>query len=462
MTFRRALTLFDVTNITVGAIVGADIYIASAITAGMLGPASLLAWLGAGVLASVLALTLAECAALVPAVGGPFAYCTRAFGKLTGFMAGWSMWIAELTALPVFAIAFTNYLAYFVQLGAVATHSIRVLFLLLLTAVNVVSVRAAGRANDALTLLKLVPLLVLVVGGAGYVVLHWAEASERLTPFAPLGWRSFPTALVLIFWAYVGFELSTVPSEEVENPRSTIPRAIMAGMAIVTAFYLTTNVVVYALVDHEELARSTVPLVTAATVVFGGAGAAVVAVGAMISVSGSDESDMLGSSRLGYAMAADGLLPHKLADLHGRFGTPYIALITQAAAAAALTFVDRIPNLISFAVVNLTFAFLLCALALMKLQSASDERVTTYRRAVPFAGTVIACGLLIATSAEAKLFGGLVLLIGLAVYGLGAPRSELPEAVGRLYERERMLRRLARRRMRFLGAMVAWLGGHRS
>src|SRR6266700_1252910 len=102
-TLDRALGFFDVTNVTVGAIVGADIYIAAAITAGLLGPASLLAWAVAGVLATVLALTLAECARLVPEVGGPFAYAERALGRLPGFLAGWSMWIAELVALPVFA-----------------------------------------------------------------------------------------------------------------------------------------------------------------------------------------------------------------------------------------------------------------------------------------------------------------------------------------------------------------------
>jgi amino acid transporter len=88
MSFRPALSFFDVTNITVGAIVGADIYIAAAITAGMVGPASLLAWALAGILATTLALTLAECARLVPEVGGPYAYVHRAFGPFAGFAAG--------------------------------------------------------------------------------------------------------------------------------------------------------------------------------------------------------------------------------------------------------------------------------------------------------------------------------------------------------------------------------------
>jgi APA family basic amino acid/polyamine antiporter len=462
MSFRRALTFYDVTNITVGAIVGADIYIAAAITAGLLGPASLLAWVVAGVLATLMALTLAECARLVPEVGGPFAYTSRAFGPLPGFMAGWSMWIAELTALPVFAIAFTNYLGYFVTINNVVTHTLRIAFLVTLTAVNIVSVRAAGRLNDALTGLKLLPLLLLVIAGFGYMAFHASQVADHLTPFAPFGFSRFPTALVLVFWAYVGFELSTVPSGEVEDPSRTIPRALAVGMLIVTAFYLSTNVVLYSLVGHDKLATSATPLALAGTVVFGAAGAAIISAGAMVSVSGSDESDMLGASRLGYAMAADGLLPHALASIHERFRTPHVALIAQMVVAVGLTFIDQISNLISFAVFNLAFSFLLCALALFRLHRTMGGPLSLWRRALPFCGAAIACGLLIATDTVDKLAGGLVLAAGLCVYFAAAPGKALPHALARVTETAHVLRQLERRRMRFLGGLVGWLGGRRT
>ena len=462
MAFRRDLTFFDVTNVTVGAIVGADIYVASAITAGLLGPASILAWAVAGVLATILALTLADCARLVPAVGGPYAYVSRAFGRFPGFLAGWSMWIAELTALPVFAIAFTNYLNAFVHLGDIEVHEVRVGFLALLTAINVRSVRAAGRVNDALTLLKLAPLLVMVVAGLAYAALHPAEVADRFTPFAPFGFARFTESLVLIVWAYAGFELSTVPAAEVTRADRTIPRALTAGMGIVTLFYLSTNLVVYALVPHEELARTAVPLAAAGTVLFGGLGAALMSAGAMISVSGSDESDMLGSSRLAYAMAADGLLPHPLATLHPRFGTPWVALVAQSVIAAALTFVDRIPALIGFAVVNLALSFLLCALALLVLRRRDRTTPALPRRVLPLLGVLVAGGLLLASSRAQQLTGLGVLAIGAAVYWLAAPRRPLPGAIEPMLDPERVLLRLARRRMRFLGGLVGWLGGRRT
>ncbi|HEX5141141.1 MAG TPA: APC family permease [Dehalococcoidia bacterium] len=457
-TFRRSLTFFDVTNITVGAIIGADIYIAAAITAGLLGPASLLAWASAGIIATVLALTLAECARLVPSVGGPYAYVSRAFGSFPGFLAGWSMWIAELTAMPVFAIAFTNYLGYFVDLSHVATHAIRIAFLVCLTLVNVVSVRAAGRLNDALTALKLAPLLLLILGGIVYLAFHTTEAADNLTPFAPMGFGNFSTALVLVVWAYMGFELSTVPAGEVENPGRTIPRALATGMLIVTAFYLSTNLVLYSLVSHEELAVTSIPLVAGATVVFGSAGAAMMAAGAMVSVSGSDESDMLGASRLSYAMAADGLLPHRLAAIHGRFRTPYIALLAQAGAAISLSFIDHLASLISFAVFNLAFSFLLSAFALMKIHTSS-EGIPWSRRLLPFVAVGITIGLLLVTSTDDRIEGCLVLALGVAVYVLLSPRRELADALTYLTNPEHVHAVLGRGRFRFLGGLVGWLGG---
>ncbi len=110
---KEELTSFDLTNIIVGSIVGADIYIASALTAGLIGPFSIIVWLAAGILATIIALVFAYCSYYVPRVGGPFSFVSYAFDDFYGFLTGWSMWIAEILALPVFAIAFVQYLQFF-------------------------------------------------------------------------------------------------------------------------------------------------------------------------------------------------------------------------------------------------------------------------------------------------------------------------------------------------------------
>jgi amino acid transporter len=107
---KSELSLFDVTNLVVGAIIGADVYVASAFGAKLLGPFSLVVWVVAGIIAIVIALCFAQCAALLPKVGGPYAYAHAAWGGFAGFVVGWSLWLAEWLSLAVFPVAFTNYL----------------------------------------------------------------------------------------------------------------------------------------------------------------------------------------------------------------------------------------------------------------------------------------------------------------------------------------------------------------
>src|SRR5512137_1927703 len=160
---QRKLSLFDVTNRVVGSIIGADIYVASALGAGLLGPFSLVVWVVAGVIAIVIALCFAQCAALLPKVGGPYAYAKEAWGPFAGFIVGWSLWLAEWMSLAVFPVAFTQYLMFFLPgLDWVFQVLVRTLFVAFLIVTNIVGVKAAGRTNDFLTIVKLVPLIFFV------------------------------------------------------------------------------------------------------------------------------------------------------------------------------------------------------------------------------------------------------------------------------------------------------------
>ncbi|MDD1711605.1 MAG: APC family permease, partial [Methanoregulaceae archaeon] len=309
MEFKRELTLFDVINIVIGSIVGADIYIASALTAGLVGPFAIMIWVIAAILASVIALVFAYCSYYVPMVGGPYAYVSAAFDDFYGFLTGWSMWIAEMISLPVFAIAFVRYLEYLKPLGYFQEIVIKALFIVVLTTVNILGVKAAGRVNDVLTIIKLLPLMMLIGVGTAFLITHPAVLAANYLPFVPLGFSGFGTSLVLVFWAYAGFELGTLPAAEMQNPRRTIPRAIAIGMAIVMILYLSTNFVVYGTVNWKVLATSSAPLILVGTILMGSAGALIMMVGALVSVSGSDESGTLGTARLGYAMSIDGLFP---------------------------------------------------------------------------------------------------------------------------------------------------------
>ncbi|PIW69934.1 MAG: amino acid transporter, partial [Ignavibacteriales bacterium CG12_big_fil_rev_8_21_14_0_65_30_8] len=92
---------------------------------------------------------------------------------------------------------------------------------------NVAGVKAAGRINDALTLVKLAPLIFFAVIGLLYMASNMTTAVMNFSPFLPYSFSNFGAALILIFWAYAGFEISTIPAEEIRDPSRTIPRAII-------------------------------------------------------------------------------------------------------------------------------------------------------------------------------------------------------------------------------------------
>jgi len=430
MPLKKDLTSFDLTSIVVGSIVGADIYIASALTAGLLGPAAILVWVVAGVCATIIALVFAYCSYYVPRVGGPFAFVSEAFDDFYGFLTGWSIWIAEVLSLPVFAIAFVQYLQYFVILGFYEQLLIKGVFLFTLTYINIRGVKAAGRVNDALTIIKLSPLLLLMIVGIGFFAFHPETLTSNYVPFAPLGFGNFGAALVLIFWAYVGFEMGTLPASEVKNPRTTIPKAIITGMAIVTTFYLLTNFVVYGRLNWTVLQTTKIPLVLVGIALLGTAGAIIMALGALVSVSGSDESGILGTARLSYAMSIDGLFPRLFSKEHPKYHTPYMALLLQGVIAFVLCIFSGLSDLISFSVFNLAFAFLLTCLALLVLGKRKHEKKLHGQRILPVAGIIICLYLITmfllgSTALFIKVIGIVIILCGVPLYVIFSPKTDI-------------------------------------
>jgi amino acid transporter len=453
------LTLFDVTNLVVGAIIGADIYVASSFGAGFLGPLSLVVWIAAGLISIVIALCFAQCASLLPEVGGPYAYAKEAWGQFAGFMVGWSLWLAEWIALAVFPMAFTRYLMFFLpDLGWSAQVVVKVLFVALLIVTNIIGVKAAGRTNDVLTLVKLAPLILFSVAGLGFIFYHPTIAASNYSPFSPFGFSNFGKALVLIFWAYAGFEISTIPADEIKNPGSTIPKAIVLGITIVIAFYLTTNIVLFGVRPWEMLANDVAPIASATTDMFAGnpllvsVCGFVVGVGALISVAGSDESGMIGTSRLAYALAVDGLFPHFMAKVHQRFKTPYLAIIIQAVTALFASIIGNLEMLISTSVFFMAVAYLSTGASVFWLKKISPKPrfVIKGGSIIAVLGVIFSLYLISQCTFDQITVGLVMLAIGVPIYVKFSPKKELGDLKKELLSKSFVLERTYRQEQRFL------------
>jgi APA family basic amino acid/polyamine antiporter len=451
---RSELTLFDVTNLVVGSIIGADIYVASTFGAGLLGPFSLVAWVAGGVIAIIIALCFAQCAALLPKVGGPYAYAHEAWGPFAGFVVGWSLWLAEWMSLTVFPVAFTQYLMFFLPgLILPLQAAVKVMFVLFLILTNIAGVKAAGRTNDVLTLVKLAPLIFFAVAGLAYVAFNAPATAGNFSPFLPLGLGGFGSALVLIFWAYAGFEISTIPAEEIREPAKTIPKAIIIGITIVAVFYLTTNVVLFGVRSWSMLKNDKAPLakatndILAQTPLLALFGVLIVGVGALISVAGSDESGMIGTSRLGYALAADGLFPRVFTKVHPRYKTPYWGIIIQAttalaAALLATLYTDGLSTLIATSVFFMAVAYIATSVSSYTLRKKHQAQFHLRGGlAIPALGAAFSIYLITQCSFIQIGLGLLLLALGLPIYVKYTPKKEITELKQALLRRENILRR---------------------
>ncbi|MBS3058071.1 MAG: amino acid permease [Candidatus Diapherotrites archaeon] len=427
MPFKEKLGLFDTTNLVIGAIVGADVYIATAFGLSQLGPASILAWIVAGIFAIITALAFSQCARHVQKSGGPYAFVKQAFGNFPGFVSGWLVWLAELASMCVFPLAFVAYLNFLVPIDFFSKTILIALFLAFLFLTNYFGIKKAAQVNDVLTIIKLLPLLLIILLGFWVFASNPSQSLQNFSPFSPFGFESFGEIIVLVFWAFVGFELATIPAGEIKNPRKTIPKAIIIGVSIVAFFYIITNISLIAIAGMQ-LAGHDAPLALAASLSLGAIGALIMVVGAMLSVSGSDESNIIGTSRLGFALSADGYFPKFLSRLHPKYSSPVASLAFHSIAAFALT-----------------LFFLLVTLSAFRL----NKRKTRLEKAILAASLLVCAYIIINVQLLSVIVGIAALLFGIVVYPFFS-KQELKAEKAFLLKEEHIAYRMIRHEESFL------------
>lgn len=460
------LSTFDVTSLVVGSIIGADVYVATAIGAHLVGPASLLVWVLAGLMAMAIALCFAYCVMMVPRAGGPYAYVKQAFSPFAGFIVGWGLLLAEWFSLAVFPVAFTQYFVSLVPgIDGFGQALLKAVFIAIILSTNLVGVKAAGRVNDGLTIAKLTPLVLIVLGGIAFLGFQTPTFVSNLSPFMTGDLSAFGSALVLIFWAYAGFELSTLPTDNVEEPQKTIPRAIVTGMLIVIAFYFVTNFVVVGAVSESVLSASTSPLLDAARTMFAspasltGIIVVIVAIGALLSITGADESGTVGTSQLAYAMAIDGLLPKAFRETHSRYKTPYLGLLILCGAAYVASLIGGLSELIDSSVFLLAFAYLMTCVSALVLEKQHGDTASRLRgrRLVPVLGAACSMVLLVLVTPLLIVISLVLLGVGVPVYLFFSPKKEAEELRAAFLSAEAVSARAYRQGRRFLAYPLAKL-----
>ncbi len=327
----RALGRWDLAAITINSTVGAGILGLPGRVYALLGPYSVLACLGGGVLMGLVAACYAEAASRFPGTGGPLLYARAAFGPAAGFAAGW---LAVATRL--FAYASVTNLAVSYASGAVpalAEAGWRVLAITALSwglgAIIFAGVRLSARANGVFTVAKLGLLCGFVLAGA---VFAWPPHWGRMPPLPPAS--HWAPAVVLLLFALIGMDSAVVNGAEMRQPRRDVPFGLGIGMLAVVALYAGVLAVCAGVVP--DLAQSARPILDGAVGMFGPRCGVAVACGAVLSMAGTLFTILFTGPRLVFAMAEAGQLPGALARISGRSGTPGAAVLLHTGLAWAI------------------------------------------------------------------------------------------------------------------------------
>ncbi len=364
-TLRRELGFFDAAAIVVSSVIGTGIFLtAGAVAKDVPHPAwLLLAWVLGGVLSLAGAFINAELGAVYPAAGGDYVFLREAFHPLAGFLVGWmTFFIIYAGTLATLAMGLATglpFLAPLLQKAHLKPAVAATFFIVLVSALNYVSVRASAAVNRVTTIVKVGALVVL--GVLGLVLGREAISGEAIAAVAttPVTPSAFTLAFVPIVFTYSGWNAAVYVAGEIREPKKNIPRALVSGLALCTGAYVLLNLAWMRSVPFRIFVGAESPGAESATRLFGASGAIVTACVIGVSVFGCLAVNALVGARIAYALGDDGLLP-TMNRVHPRFVTPHRAVVLQAVVTIAIIVgLDSFSRVLDYT----TFALLLATMA---------------------------------------------------------------------------------------------------
>jgi len=365
----RHIGLFHLTMYGVGLILGAGIYVLIGEAAGFAGNALWISFILGGVVAAFAGLSYSELTALFPRAAAEYVFVKEGFrSDFIGFIVGW---LTILTSIIVAATVALGFGGYMEELTNIPILISALAILGILSFVNFIGIKESAWANTIFAIVTIIGLGIIIVIG------FLSPMETEIDYFEnPVGFSGIILAFVLVFFAFIGFEDMANVAEEVKKPKKTIPRAIMLSVLITTIIYIFVSFASIRIVGWEQLAESSAPLAFVAEQRLGNQGHFVLSVIALFATASTILITLVAGARIFYGMAKDGSLPSKLALIHHKTKTPWLAVILIFATAIGFSFIGDIvivANIVVFAVV-VTFAMINLSVILLRYTRPELER----------------------------------------------------------------------------------------
>jgi len=377
----RGIRRWDLVAIAINGIIGAGIFGLPSRVYSLIGTYSLIAFVACALVVALIILCFAEVSSRFQETGGPYLYAREAYQPAVAFEIGWLIWLARVTAFAANCNLLINYLSFFWS-PATTTFwraAIIVFIVAVLAVINVLGIRQAAIVSNAFTIGKLVALIIFIA--AGLFFLNPQAFEPGPAPEA----AAFSQSVLLLVYAFTGFEMATIPAGEVRDPQRNLPRALIIAIIVVAVIYILVQVVCVGTLPG--LAQSQKPLADAGTHFLGTAGGAIISAGAVISITGNLNILLLSGSRLPFAMAEQQQLPKLIGSIHKRFFTPYIAILITAALMLFLTLKSSFVQALTISTLARLVTYAATCLALPLFRQRSQTPPAAFR--LP-GGTLIA------------------------------------------------------------------------
>jgi len=352
--FARQLGLFDTTLLVMGGIVGSGIFINPSVVAQQVHTPRLIlgVWICGGIVGLGGAFIWAELAAILPDVGGQYAYLREAYHPGVGFLYGWALLLVIQTGgMAAVSITFARYFQELSGLHA-PEWMVAAAALGMLAFVNCLGIKSSGRTQSVLMLMRIGAVSALVIGGAAFVSRHAAPT------VAEQGWSlpSLGAAMVPVLFAYGGWQTASFVGPEIKDPTQTLPRGLLIGVMGVVALYVAVNWVCLDSLGPQTMAATHTPATAVMRLALGEQGATFIAAAIAISTLGFLSQSILTAPRVYFAMAKDGLFFRAVAWLHPRTRVPVVAIVLQSVWTIVIALSGRYEQILNY-VVSMDFLF---------------------------------------------------------------------------------------------------------
>jgi APA family basic amino acid/polyamine antiporter len=408
---KRNLNLLDATSVGVGAIIGAGIFVVLGVAIGYAGPAVIISIIVAGIVASFTAFSFAELGSAIPKEGGAYEFAFELISPFAGFVVGCLWLFAQVVAGAAISLGFASY--FVTILPACPLKTVAVVAALALTGLNLLGIKQSATVNNILVITKIAILCLFI--GFGIFQIH----TQNFSQFSPNGSFGILQGAGFIFFAYLGFGRIAALGEEVKNPEKNLPLSVLIALIVSVVVYVLTGLTATGLQDYRILAQSGSPLAEAAQVTGNFTLVAAVSVGALIATTSVLLTNLLGLSRVAFAMARNNQLPRSIAKVSSKFGTPYVSILSMGALLTVLVFALDLKQTVaitSFAILSVHLTVNLSAIRLRKKMPSSTKFKVPFYPIIPSLGLLSCIILMLSLPQESWMVAAIVVAVSAILY----------------------------------------------